>query len=694
MTNIVNGAPQIILLGTKDVSTREPLRSVQSRPTHLPLSYFYARRGPAGARLIGDGDQTQYHIDTFDPRKKYYNHATVFLAGFLGEGNAVMAERLIPDDAAPEAAVRVSLEVLETEVDIYERNVDGTIKYVTGNPVVSGTPVPGFKARFVIGPVPTGLTGFGSGAVAPGTLSDGTWAVSEVIPLFDVKESSIGEDGNLTAINFFAPTRETTEAQFDTRLLSSLRAYPFAFRVGRKASVTSSPTAVEDITGTKTSIYTFLQNAINPYTDAQMHFADVVVGKYNRHNDSRMPDVDGFLGNVAVYQTNINALLARLYAAEKTYADANPLITTNYDFLFDGQAEDHLFNFMGGSTYDGYPYHTYQLEAAVDGFQATSSQWASFQGGADGTMNDAAFATLVEAKMADYASRFSAVHDDARRVESVFYDSGFPLATKYKLLDLLAIRKDVALGLSVYEAGAPKGTAADNYATASALRARAMLYPESTYFGTPCSRVIIMGRSGQLIGSPYKNRVPGLYEVAMKSAAYMGAGNRVWKEDKKPAGYPNSIIKYLTDIDVDYTPVDQRVLDWDVGLNWIQNYDLNSQHIPAYKTVYNNDTSVLNSWFTVLGIVEINKVCQQVHRRFSGVDYLTNAQLAERVDRAIANELSGVFGSRFKIEVETTFTDSDIANNNSWTTVVRLGAAGVKTVMTAYVEAHRIEDMV
>lgn len=309
-------------------------------------------------------------------------------------------------------------------------------------------------------------------------------------------------------------------------------------------------------------------------------------------------------------------------------------------------------------------------------------------------MNDAAFATLVEAKMADYASRFSAVHDDARRVESVFYDSGFPLATKYKLLDLLAIRKDVALGLSVYEAGAPKGTAADNYATASALRARAMLYPESTYFGTPCSRVIIMGRSGQLIGSPYKNRVPGLYEVAMKSSAYMGAGNRVWKEDKKPAGYPNSIIKYLTDIDVDYTPVDQRVLDWDVGLNWIQNYDLNSQHIPAYKTVYNNDTSVLNSWFTVLGIVEINKVCQQVHRRFSGVDYLTNAQLAERVDRAIANELSGVFGSRFKIEVETTFTDSDIANNNSWTTVVRLGAAGVKTVMTAYVEAHRIEDMV
>lgn len=236
------------------------------------------------------------------------------------------------------------------------------------------------------------------------------------------------------------------------------------------------------------------------------------------------------------------------------------------------------------------------------------------------------------------------------------------------------------------------GTAAGNYATASALRARAQLFPESTYFGTPCSRVFIMGRSGTLIGSPYKKRVTGLYEMAMKCAAYMGAGNRVWKADKQPTGYPNSLVRYLTDIDVDFTPVDQRVLDWDVGLNWIQNYDLNSQHIPAYKTVYSDDTSVLNSWFTVMAIVEANKVCQQVHRRFSGRDDLTNAQLAERVDRQIADDLSGVFGGRFRIEAETTFTDADIANNNSWTTVIRLGANGMKTVMTAYVEAYRMEN--
>lgn len=692
MTNTVNGAPQIVLLGTKDVSTREPIRANQSRPTHLPLCYFYARRGPTGARLIGDGDQVQYHTDTFDPRKPYYNHSTVFLAGFLSKGNAVMAERVIPDDAGPLAGVRVSLEVLETTVKIYERNADGSIKYNLGVPVETAESVDGVRARVVLSPIPAGANGFGSGVMAAGTLTDGT-NTSNIYPLFDVQESSIGEDGNLSAINFFAPTQATTEAQFDTRLLQALRAYPFAFRVGRKASKTSTPSAVEDLTGAKTSIYTFKEGAINPFTDAQMHLADVVVKKYNRHNDSRLPDVDGFLGNIAVYQTNINTVLATLYALEKAYVDANAGLEVNYDFQFDGEDERHLFNFMGGQSYGGYPYHTYQLEDAVDGFRPTTAQWATFQGGSDGTMSDALFATLVEGKIAEYASRYSAVHDDARRVESVLYDSGFPLETKYKLLDFMSIRKDVAVALSVYEAGTPKGDAASNYATASALRSRAVLYPESTYFGTPCSRVMIMGRSGLLIGSPYAKRVPGLYEVAMKCAEYMGAGNRQWKDDKRPGGYPNSIVKHLTDIDVSYTPVDQRVQDWDVGLNWIQNYDLNSQHIPAFKTVYSDDTSVLNSWFTVLGIVEINKVCQGVHRQFSGVDHLTNGQLAERVDREVARQLASVFGTRFSIQVETTFTDADIASNRSWTTAVRLGAAGLKTVMTAYVEAYRIEDM-
>lgn len=206
-------------------------------------------------------------------------------------------------------------------------------------------------------------------------------------------------------------------------------------------------------------------------------------------------------------------------------------------------------------------------------------------------------------------------------------------------------------------------------------------------------RVYIQGRSGRLINSPYKERVPVLYEVATKCADYMGAANGVWKAGKNFTGYPGHMITELEDIDVVFTPVDQRVLDWDTGLNWVMRFGRTGYYIPAFKTVYEDDTSVLNSWATVLAICEINKVCQAVHRRYSGVDYLSNAELADRVDREIAADLEGRFDGRFFLQVQTTFTDLDVARNFSWTTAVRIGASGTKTVMTAYVEAYRREDL-
>ena len=74
-------------------------------------------------------------------------------------------------------------------------------------------------------------------------------------------------------------------------------------------------------------------------------------------------------------------------------------------------------------------------------------------------------------------------------------------------------------------------------------------------------------------------------------------------------------------------------------------------------------------------------------------DHLTNAQLAERVDNEIARQLKSVFGSAYRLEVETIFTDEDIDRNFSWTTYVRLGVPGQKTVMTAAVQAYRKEDL-
>lgn len=685
MAFIPNGTPQLILLGTNDLSGAEIVAAPVSRPTHLPLCYFYARRAYPGARIIGDGFQSQYHTDTFDPRKKYFNSATAFVRGFLGKGNAVMAENIIPADAK-KARVRLSIEVADKEVDIYERNDDGSIKYEHDAPKTTGSQEQGHVVRFVVQKIEDGQ--FGKGTMTSGSF-EGT---SSIYPLIDFEESAFGEDGNDTYVNIFTPVEGGQEVALDARMLKRDRFYPFAFRLGRKTSRTGSVRAVGDMTGAVTGTYALKNGAIASLTDLSMGFANTVWKRYNRKGHPRLPDHMGFLGNVAVYQSNIETLLRKFYESEKAYVDKTSAIKDKYDFVFDGKEEHHLFNMFGGSTYSRYPYHTFIIKAAEDGYLPTSQQWIGFKDGADGTMSKEAFAEAVVEKIGDYADRFSPVHDDARRVESVFYDPGLPLAQKYKLLDLLAIRKDLALGLAVYEEGAPPGTAAENYATAAALRARAQLYPESVHFGTGVSRVLIMGYSGELTADTDGRRYPCLYEVAMKSAEFMGAGNRIWRDHKRPTGYPGSIVNEMTNIDVDWSPIDQRIMNWDVGLNWIQNYDQNQKHIPAFRTVYGDDTSVLTGWFHNLAIVEINKVCQQTHRKFSGRDDLSNAQLARLVDEDIANELKVVFGSRYRIEVETKFTDEDIARNYSWTTCVRFGAAGQKTVMTAYVEAYRIEN--
>lgn len=94
-----------------------------------------------------------------------------------------------------------------------------------------------------------------------------------------------------------------------------------------------------------------------------------------------------------------------------------------------------------------------------------------------------------------------------------------------------------------------------------------------------------------------------------------------------------------------------------------------------------------------MAIVEINKVCMRAWRHFSGVQNLTNAQLADRVNRFIADRLRGRFDGRFVMEPQTVFTTADLARGYSWTTYVKIYAPNMKTVMTTYVEAYRREDL-
>jgi hypothetical protein len=473
----------------------------------------------------------------------------------------------------------------------------------------------------------------------------------------------------------------------DDRLISDQKAYPFRMACIGRASELSTARVIETQSAEQFVNVTFKQDVIDRNTDSEVSIGNVFIQAYQNLNDPNLPPTYGPFGRLHVYNSQIEALLADFYAAEVPFIDS----FSDFD---ESEGEEFKFNFISGVSSQNVPYHSFQLVTGVsNSVRLTESSTIFAKGGADGTMNETNFATLVAEAVTEYANENSILQDSARYPESIIYDTGFPLATKYALCSFIAVRKDTAVVLSTHDVLGQELTASEESALAIALRTRLQMYPESEFFGTPTMRGMIIGRSGKLISSQYRKKLPLTMEIAAKAAAYMGAGNGKWKSGFSFDMAPASEVTMFQDVNVTFTPATVRNKDWANGLNWVESYGRRSLYFPALKTVYDNDTSVLNSFFTMMACVELEKVGERARRRFSGVSSLTNAQLVERVNRFVTENVTGRFDDRFTIIPDAYFTKADIARGYSWTLAIKIYAPNMKTVMTLSIESYRIEDL-
>jgi hypothetical protein len=314
-------------------------------------------------------------------------------------------------------------------------------------------------------------------------------------------------------------------------------------------------------------------------------------------------------------------------------------------------------------------------------------------GSSDGTMSELLFNGLVQNAVAAYIDPNNPVMDIAVNVESILYDSGFNLQTKQALCNFVGVRKDTFVVLSTFDISQPVLTQAEEMSVAITLRTRLQMFPESDYFGTPVMRGMIMGYSGILLNSTYTGPLPLTAEVAIKASRYMGAGNGIWKSGYNFDGAPGSVLDYMVNPSISWLPATVRNKAWSAGLNWVQSFDRSSVFFPALKTVYDDDTSVLNSFFTAMAVAQLNKVAHAAWRQFSGVSHLTNVQLASKVNDFVNANTQGRFDNRFVIIPAAFFTDQDVANGFSWTLPIKLYASNMETVMTTYVQAYRMSDL-
>ena len=688
-TQIVNAAPMVVQRGTQDLSTTQLPIVPLAIPQHLPKFYCYTKRGPSTPQLVvGQSLINTYGAESFDLTQKYANHVTPFINGVNAVGNMMMIQRMVPADAGPAATINLSLDVLPTVLNQYQRNSDGSIYLSsTGQPNIIGS-TQGFKVKWVLS-YNVAESPLGTLAVNTGSQVDtATGTTSQLYPIFQFEVGSQGNYGNNCAIRLWAPNL-VSDPGMDTSILINQRAYPIYLAVYTRLNSRSAPNVIPTLLGSNSVTSVLVPGLIDSLTGQELYVQSNFIDAYQNLQNSRLnglPNIYGDFGSMYTYQNNIDTLIAQFFAAEVPYITANTDFTSNPEDMY-------MFNMISGVNSNAAPYTTFQLVDDATSVRLTDYANVYAQGGSDGTMNDGLFDGLVAAAVTEYGDPNSPLMDLAVNVESIMYDSGFGIATKQAMTNFISVRKDTFLVLSPFVAildGGMQLTEAEENSIAIGLRTQLQMFPESVYYGTPVVRAMIVGRNGKLLNSPWRHLVPLTYEVAIKSATYMGAANGKWKPGFSFDSAPGSIINSMYDVNITWISDTERNNDWSVGLNWVQNFDRASLFFPALKTVYDNDTSVLNSYFVAMAICQLNKIAHAAWRQFSGVESLDNAQLADAVNLFVNDAVKNIFDGRYIIVPDTLFTEMDILRGYSWTLPIKIYAPNMKTVMKTYVQAYRI----
>ena len=695
-SSIINAAPMVQQLGIKDNSTTQGAVRAANLPSHLPLNYIYAQKGPTGLQLVGDNLVSLYGSDTFDERKAYATHQTVLVNTLSAAGNAQMIERVVPADAGPKPNFLLSLDVLATDIPLYQRGDDGVyLRDQDGAliPEVGDTTTPGYRVKWVKtsitsgGPATPDSTTFGVAVSGPGDQVDGA-TTSTLYPVLQFYSGSYGAGGNNAGLRLMAPL-VTDDGPVNTAVMNALQAYPFRLQAISRVSSVATPTITPTLVGDASIDFVLKAGQIDPYTNAKISLADVFKDAYQVIGNPLRPDVYADIPNVHLYTANIATLQNLFLTGEKAAITALSDTVGSDIAANEAAANAFKFNILSFRNSSGAQYRCIEENVTdTNAIQLGAATNLYCGGGSDGTMSDALFNGLVRTKLAEYADPNAQVLDTATNPISIMYDSGFELETKYSMCNLLAFRKDTFVVLSPYTQGT-EISATEEASIGVALRTRLGLFPESTFFGTPVVRGLIMARYGRMLTSQYAHKLPLTLELASKAAQFMGAGDGVWNASKLFDRAPRSEVTMFTELNSSFTPATQRVVDWSHGLNYPIAFSRDTLFFPALRTAYNDDTSVLTSFFTAMGCVQLQKVGEQVWREFSGAVSLTRAQLVANVNQSVIDKTTGKFAGLFKIVPKAFISGGDEKRGYSYTLPIEIYANNAQTVMTLSVEAYR-----
>ena len=672
-----NGAPQPVFYGTDDQSIAALVPEPVVSPIHLPLMFTFAERGDHQNAYVVSGDSlfSMYGTTVTDLDSEYTTFNTPFLQMFNEQANAMMVQRLLPDDAS-QATLRIYAETYAAKVPVYQRNADNSIVYdLQGKAVQTGT-TDGYAIVWHVGAM-TAQNPIKQGVIFNGTITGSDGATSKIYPIVDLPASFFGKKGSDIGFRLSCPNAKSS-TPLDSTICTAIGSRILTIQFVERDADTTSPTITRTLDGAASVSFSMKPGAY--YRDMRMNLDvnKVLVSAYRNMNpDSGLPPDLGPVSDFYVYQNNLATVLGEAHAA----------IGGTFG------SDIHMVDIYSGLDTDGNPYNGLLVDdGALGGEVFTEAHTHYLEGGSDGTMTNATFDALVRKEMLAFGEGTVNYLDIAKYPCSHLWDSGFTTDTKKALCRFIGVRPDTNVTLTTHVFDKGQNDAQTENSMKVALVSFARAYPESQRYGTATCRAQVVGHSYLLNNSPYSEFVPASYSLAKMTARYAGSGiakfNSAYRFDRGEL----AVIEEGYNINLIYKTPDGYSSDWEAGLINIRSFDQYRYFFPALQTVYNNDRSVLKGYLAAIIIGDLERIAHTVWREMSGASSLTNAQMVKMVNEKIIEKTEGRYDGVVDIVPNAYFTAQDLSNGYSITVDINLYGQVIKTVHKYTIIANRRAD--
>lgn len=674
MSGPKNAAPNFLFDGIDDQSRNAIPVDPMQVPTHVPFVLLRSAWGPEDDQLVAGSSLLKvYGADVFTERSRYYTHQNYLAQKINARGNALLSCRIVPEDAPQPAGLRLCLDYVKDKLDDYERNSDGSYKLgADGKRVKTSAQVDGVRARLFI----EGLTdadgkyvGMGQASPRGGELTSTAGEASTTVPLFELQRPHRGARGNWGAMRLTAPTTRSAQAVKDS-VVEGQQTALFRMQFLERPDAESSPKVIPTIDGNSSVDFSFKDGVYDVKTGVDYGINDVLMQGWNARSTDGFPATYGVFSDYHLYTENMEGVLKVLHELELPFGT-----------VADGEEAYWLMNWLTGTSHTGVPYHSLQLEGPSAGgllFSDSSAYYAV--GGGDGTLTAEEYDKGVGRWLDAFADNELQLVDPWRVPASVFYDSGFSLDTKLKFPQLLGARDDVYVVLATQDFNQKLNSEAEDYSIGTALKNALLQFPESTVYNTPTCRGIVIGGAGSRLDTKLRGPIPFTVKFADDCARYMGRADAIWNNGFGPDSPDYNVLTGFDKTNVRTKTNGVRDQFWENSICWAQFKDRRDMFIPAYQTVYTDDTSVLNSAMNMIIAVDIIKVCRAVWTELVGLTGLTQDQFIQRSNEKIAQRVATRYDGRCVIQPRTFFTEADTQRGFSWSCEITLGLDDMRTV--------------